>query len=880
MANAGGRWVTYYGKALGHKPGIQTTICAEHKISRTVPPKQLLFQQPQKVLQKPWASALKDAKQAPDVIAIYSSTDPSTFEGLVDSLEAVPCGTRTLICAYSFSHQVLLRRLLTERGYTVGCFKFFAPDEQTAQDFGTGAYWFVVHTSSAKPHAAAGDFIDKWRRACQAMVDNFRHDIGKAAVENVPHYGRFRIFDGGCSTPIKAVMTRSNVGLCRDSGRWFKLGGGGAPIFEWSDTTNVPAEILAVLPAATDEGSGVDASGMQPMELHRYAVIEWLGGVIADFLSRTDPGASEVHGEEVPEVQSEQAPAAPIEGTPGSQGRQEQEIPATASALTERPTRSWHLSRSAGLTDVMAMAVRLGSPAAPGQVSLADARAMALEWLSNKGFKDLSAQQSCHQSTPEGEVTVETDGATVWAMRFDDRKQMSTGAIWRVELTLLAMQPGCAMGLRLYQLRDKDSAPEPTTGVPGVVGKLARGTGLHEGGILLDPRARRLNGPEDLQWLTSLLLLPQRALSVVVVSSKAPRGPDASIDQLATRLVGLAHVVVIDHCQARSLAKAIGDKHAVFGNAVRVYRPGLDAADPAGDHPFWTFSGITLPPRISNLVAEAACCFSLEHEDLEDRAPSFRQVRSTLSESRLASLKSRTDTLANTVSEERELRLQITQELEASLVDANSRADELAAQLKWVQEELKAVRRERDAALDDLRSAKHQFGMQYQGEATAETDADDPVFPDTWDDLETWVEVYAEDRLVIHPQAAKAARESIFADIPFVYQAMSLLANEYVAMRTRDSEDDQPRIAFEEAIARLGVECTPIGDAPSIRRYKQDYKYRFDGAIRTMDMHLKRGAGTDETTLFRLYFTYCEETQRVLVGHMPGHLTNRMTRNA
>src|SRR3989339_1294625 len=129
LANAGGRWVTYYGKALGHKPGIQTTICAQHKISRTVPPKQLLFQQPQKVLQKPWASALKDAKQAPDVIAIYSSTDPSTFEGLVDSLEAVPCGTRTLICAYSFSHQVLLRRLLTERGYTVGCFKFFAPDE-------------------------------------------------------------------------------------------------------------------------------------------------------------------------------------------------------------------------------------------------------------------------------------------------------------------------------------------------------------------------------------------------------------------------------------------------------------------------------------------------------------------------------------------------------------------------------------------------------------------------------------------------------------------------------------------------------------------------------------------------------------------------------
>ena len=528
----------------------------------------------------------------------------------------------------------------------------------------------------------------------------------------------------------------------------------------------------------------------------------------------------------------------------------------------------------------MAMAVKLGTPDRSGSVSLQDARAMAMEWLANKGFKELPAESSGQQSTPDGEVTVETDGSSVWAMRFDDRKRMSTGAIWRVELTLVATNPGCAMGLRLYQLRDKESAPEPTTGVPGVVGKLAKGPGLHEAGTPLEPRARRLKTPTDIDWLANTLMQPERALSIVVVSSQAARGPDASIDQLAARLVGLAHVVVIEHRHARSLAGAIGDKHAVFGNAVRVYRPGLVREDHSGDHPYWTFSGVTLPPRISNLVSEAVCCFSLEDEDLEDRAPSFRQVRSTLSESRLAALKSKTDTLATTVAEERARHLKISQALEANLADAKARAGELMAQLKGVQEELKAFRRERDAARDHLRLARHEYGQRYEDQGGSEVVPDDQDFPDTWDDLETWVEIYAGSRLVVHPQAAKAARESPFNEIPFVYEALSILANEYVAMRTRSPEDEQPRIEFEEAIARLGVECSPVGSAVTDRRYKLDYKRRFDGKTVNLDMHLKRGAGFDESTLFRLYFTYCAETQRVLVGHMPGHLTNRMTRNA
>ena len=56
-----------------------------------------------------------------------------------------------------------------------------------------------------------------------------------------------------------------------------------------------------------------------------------------------------------------------------------------------------------------------------------------------------------------------------------------------------------------------------------------------------------------------------------------------------------------------------------------------------------------------------------------------------------------------------------------------------------------------------------------------------------------------------------------------------------------------------------------------------EYHFTHEGVTYLMDKHL-RGAESlhnDHTRLLRIYYTWDEEQRRVLIGHMPTHLTTR-----
>lgn len=680
----------------------------------------------------------------------------------------------------------------------------------------------------------------------------------------------------------KALMLTDFRGVSLQDGKWFDLADVETSGATWLKMAQPSPELLGVAPVLE---SCEPKGGMSKEEVHRYEGMVWLASYLEEHMSSkasTEPDADE---EGQVEPAGEEA---------GSRGDAPDEIPPPAEAppslepgisgsqdpAPPRSARSWRLSRSAGTTDVMAIACLLGKDG-QGASTLTKARRHVLRWLKNKGYEGLPESEPGHASAPEGEVSVETDGKRVWAMRFDDRKQMEQGAIWRVELMLLDVGNACALGIRIYQLRRSENAPEPISGAPSVLAKLGSEFGLRDAGAVLLSKAHRISDRAGGEWLAGLLHQPERSMAVVVVSSTAANGPDGSVDRMAARLTGVAHVVTIDPSAAHVLSSRMADGHAVYGNAIRVYRPNVRRNDPPGDHPLWTFGGQTLPLHVMNLAVEAACSISVDHEDLDERAPSFRQVRQELSDSRLATMRSTTDSLASTVEEERAKHLLISAELEETIKEQREQLEELSAKLRNSQEEVKALRRERDQAIDDLRQHRHQFNTRWLDDDQGYEEVGEEVeYPDNWEDLEAWVELYCGDTMVLLPSAAKAARDSLYEDIPFAYQALHLLANEYVAMRTRDPDDEQPKLDFEARRQSMGLVCSKVGDAPEVKRFKQEYRRVHDGETITLDMHLKKGAGYDPTSLFRLYFYYCEQTSRVIVGHLPSHLTNHLTHNA
>jgi hypothetical protein len=360
---------------------------------------------------------------------------------------------------------------------------------------------------------------------------------------------------------------------------------------------------------------------------------------------------------------------------------------------------------------------------------------------------------------------------------------------------------------------------------------------------------------------------------------------DASAERLAKRLTGVAHVVCIDAAVSQQLIRRLGRERSVYGHAVRLYRPGFATdADPY-QHPVFPLKSRQLSKWLVNDLFEEACAISLEAEDLDDRVPSFQIIRQHLAEQRLRSSEERLVMLreqANNAAASKDEQINklqaIRTELESALAEHRAKATELAAQAAELQEELRATRRERDEAREELRRSRYQFHAQWNEEETPESEAaNESYHPDTWDELEEWVDIYGDDKLVLLPSAAKAARESPFKNIPLAYKALEYLARYYVPMRTRDKDDPAPYQASQRALAEQGLELSAVGSALDDHRYKQDYRRQYEGRDIWLDQHLKAGIGFDPASLFRLYFWYDADAAKVIVGHLPTHLTNRTT---
>ncbi len=142
--------------------------------------------------------------------------------------------------------------------------------------------------------------------------------------------------------------------------------------------------------------------------------------------------------------------------------------------------------------------------------------------------------------------------------------------------------------------------------------------------------------------------------------------------------------------------------------------------------------------------------------------------------------------------------------------------------------------------------------------------------PDNFDSLDEWALKHLAGRLILLNRAVRAARKSPFNEPMLVYKCLERLAREYVDARRSGAVVDG---LFND----LGVHLERTGDQARLSQWKEEYFVPHRTKSEFLAWHLKRGSDKNEANTLRIYFFYDEDDEQVIVGHLPGHLTNEKT---
>ncbi|MDO9133989.1 hypothetical protein [Hydrogenophaga sp.] len=188
-----------------------------------------------------------------------------------------------------------------------------------------------------------------------------------------------------------------------------------------------------------------------------------------------------------------------------------------------------------------------------------------------------------------------------------------------------------------------------------------------------------------------------------------------------------------------------------------------------------------------------------------------------------------------------------------------------AQQVREIQDEVEQLRQ-----LTALQAGKLRVLADMQSR-TPEASAPEAQEPRKWqlDELAEWAAENA-DRITILPRAINAARKSLYEQPQLVYAALELLASTYRKVKLGQQE----RTDLIDEVRALGME---IGGSVDPSRATKDYFVRWGRTRRALDQHLSRGVSRDPRLCMRIYYFWCDETERVVVGWLPSHLDNSLS---
>lgn len=496
---------------------------------------------------------------------------------------------------------------------------------------------------------------------------------------------------------------------------------------------------------------------------------------------------------------------------------------------------------------------------------LIPARRQVLTWAQNKTlgalpqeaweyrtFERLAGGRSC------AAVRLESTDQDIWSLRIEDPDKTVPGRIWTTE-TNVSWNPISNDGqftLRLSASTTEDRLDiEPH--VPGVIRQLSGNPGLWSGSFKLQDRPLRIKNSRDAEILFRALVDPSRKVPIIALSIPENSGPNGEplLDAvvLAQACAGLAIVVVIAPEVSWLLTERFGKQLSVYNGAARVYLPGFtEDANPFGGHELVLPHGFEDPDlasraltrlrwiaangsiRRTQLGKDVLAFSAIKSQELQRRQIALQTSGATAQE-QLEAASERIALLKNQLEESSQYEQQFSdlhQEAEQRAETAEAQVRAYAFRIQQLQDELKRSGVQPDAQIS---------------------------LPTEWTAFANWCDVNLAGRVALSPQARRVIKDAEFEDVVLAARCLLWLANNYCEAKVSGGD-----AALRDAKVENGVISSHCGN--------DSYEMEWQGKKRYIEWHVKNGGNTrDPARCLRIYFFWDEDSQQVVVAHMPAH---------
>lgn len=459
------------------------------------------------------------------------------------------------------------------------------------------------------------------------------------------------------------------------------------------------------------------------------------------------------------------------------------------------------------------------------------------------------------------------DQPNYWALRFSERLK-DPGRIWTTEVGLAARsKTEVAFGCRLICSERGLPSTMPRS-IPSFVRGIVFTQSARLDGRLQGPEPWIVENDDDAAEFIDFLTATNRRYPVVAFSL-----PEGSNDMTQTiipvrpfirRTVGCVHTVIIKPDAAPRLTEELGREFSVYRQAVRTYYPNFDPAnDVSTDHPVATAARILewdQDKEISfhDFLVHQSLRITRPRQELEEFLPPFQKIKQLavekVRESARASGQSNKDLLGLADQEIAAAKKQATETLELLDVAEQEREDALS-RAREIQASYSALQ----IRVEHLKKQLEDAGQKTQ-----------PA-PTTLASLEAWARDQLSGLVELHDRALKAVQQSNFQNVGLVYDALLMMRDYYVPMRRIGGIE--LKNAFDQKLAALGLENTKcFTQKNKAQSFGGEYFVKYQGERRELEWHLKGNSSRDGRLGFRMYYFWDDETSRVVVGYLPGHL--------
>jgi hypothetical protein len=505
-----------------------------------------------------------------------------------------------------------------------------------------------------------------------------------------------------------------------------------------------------------------------------------------------------------------------------------------------------------------------------------------IAWIANRSgerippdaFDGAAFETGLGAVAPAFAASATVAGRRIWAARLSDPDKLVPKRTWHTEVVVAGTATGADVVVRLSQLSaTPDLDFKPT--VPGCVRQIVDSCDVRADGWRLLARATPIESDLAVfDGFREVLLNPARRLPILAVSPKRGGGWAIDPDRLAAQLMGTAHVVALTEEATWALTMHHGRQWSIFWGAGRVYWPSdRPLQDDPYRHPIWfpaeeatsahdeanawagefldealwrTRLGLELPRAEDVRRQASAAVTNAAHEDRVAAARASAKQSEMVGEleAQVAQLKGRIDELEQELADETGAQMDLLQEAETRLLNANATVKKRDDELARTQSILKRAR-------DTLLKNKLPF--------------DRPL--DSFARFEDWANETMAPRVVFTARALHDVVDCPDAHREHVEFALLSLRDLY----PQGLKDIQSR--FKSRALELS-KC--FANANDYKNFN-GYEATFEGAKYVLDWHVKYGQSYDLREAFRIYFAHDKKTDRIIVGHMPKHLDNKLT---